>query len=282
MIVRTGGAIVLVTALLMGCAPPGLPDGDFEAIDVIDSSNLANVVLTSGDPEAAVAFFRDSLSEAPDRVDFQRGYAVSLSRAGRHEEATIAFERLDEQGDLQPGDRLRYAESLIRLNAWDRSEAQLSLLGDAEGNYRWNLLNALIADNAQEWAIADRFYASARGLTSSPASILNNWGISKMSRGDLDGAVRNFTEAVRFDATLFEAKNNLALARGLQGNYSIPVVPLTEVERAQIYHNLAVVALRQGEDDTARGLLELAVETHPQFFPAASDKLAGLSTQVDR
>ncbi|RED18706.1 tetratricopeptide repeat protein [Pontivivens insulae] len=282
MIIRTGGALILAATILMGCEASGPAEGDVNAVDVIDSTNLANVVLASGDADAAVEFFRNSLTESPERVDFQRGYAVSLSRAGRHEEATIAFERLDEQGDLQPGDRLRYAESLIRLNEWNRAEAQLSLLGQANDNYRWNLLNALIADNGQNWDIADRFYASARGLTSAPASVLNNWGISKMSRGDLDGAIRNFSEAVRFDATLFEAKNNLALARGLQGNYSIPVVPLTEIERAQIYHNLAVVALRQGEDDIARGLLELAVETHPQFFPAAADKLAGLDTQVDR
>lgn len=282
MSIRTTGAVLLAAVALMGCEPVASSSDEMQTLDVIDSTNLANVMLAGNDPEASVDFFRSSLTEDPDRVEFQRGYAISLTRAGRHEEAAIAFERLDEAGDLTPVDRLRYAESLIRLNAWDRAEAQLSLIPNARDNYRWNLLNALIADSYENWDEADRFYAAARGLTSSPGPILNNWGISKMSRNDLEGAERNFAESIRFDSTLFEAKNNLAIARALQGNYAVPAVSLTEVERAQIYHNMALVALRQDETDTARGLLELAVETHPQFFPAASDKLAGLDGSVDR
>lgn len=251
-------------------------------LNAVDSLNLTELMLTTGEPQAAVEYFRSSLQDAPDRLDFQRGYAISLSRADRHDEAVIAFERLDEQGDLESRDRLNYAQSLVRLNQWDRAEAQLSLVRDAGEDYRWNQLNALIADNYERWDEADTYYAKARSLTSQPAAILNNWGVSKMSRGDLEGAARHFSEAVRYDPDSFGAKNNLAIARALRGTYALPVVPLSEEERAQIYHNMALVALRREEVDIARGLLELAVETHPRYFAAAANKLAALQGVVAR
>lgn len=279
-------ATILTLAGGLALAGCGEREPNFDSaptsLNALDSVNLTELMLTTGEPEAAVEFFGTSLRQQPDRVDFQRGYAVSLTRADRHDEAVIAFERLDEAGDLEPGDRLTFARSLIRLNAWDRAEAQLSLVRNGENDYRWNQLNALIADNYERWDVADGFYARARGLTSEPGPILNNWGVSKMSRGDMEGAARHFSEAVRYDPDNFGAKNNLAISRALRGNYALPVVPLDEEERAQIYHNLALVALRQDEVDIARGLLELAVETHPRHFAAAADKLAALQGAVAR
>ena len=269
--------------MALGACEPRAPfDPTPQALNAIDSVNLTELMLTTGEPEAAVQFFRSSLADEPDRLDFQRGYAISLTRADRNDEAVIAFERLDEQGNLEDRDRITYAQSLVRLNQWDRAEAQLSLVRGGAEEYRWNQLNAIVADNYERWDAADGFYAKARSLTSQPAPILNNWGVSKMSRGDLVGAARQFSESVRYDPQSFGAKNNLAIARALQGNYALPVVPLSEEERAQIYHNMALVALRRDQPDIARGLLELAVETHPRHFAAAADKLAALQSAVNR
>ncbi|SOH94722.1 Tetratricopeptide repeat-containing protein [Monaibacterium marinum] len=274
------GTVGLMT---LSACEQGTPFGESPSrLNAIDSVNLTELMLTTGEPEAAVDFFRSSLADEPNRVDFQRGYAISLSRADRHDEAVLAFERLDVQGDLQDGDRMTFAQSLIRLNQWERAEAQLSLVNNGADDYRWNQLNAMLSDNYERWEEADTYYAKARSLTSQPATILNNWGVSKMSRGDLEGAARHFTDAVRYDPEGFGAKNNLAISRALRGIYALPVVPLNEEERAQLYHNMALVALRQNDSDIARGLLELAVETHPRHFSAAADKLAALQGTVNR
>jgi len=283
MIMRSAAILGTLGILaLAACEPPEPFASSASGLNAINSVNLTELMLTTGEPDAAVQFFRSSLAEEPNRLDFQRGYAISLTRADRHDEAVIAFERLDEQGDLEDRDRITFAQSLVRLNQWDRAEAQLSLVNNGAEEYRWNQLNAIVADNYQRWDAADRFYAKARSLTSAPAPILNNWGVSKMSRGDLDGAARLFGDSVRYDPQSFSAKNNLAISRALQGNYALPVVPLSEEERAQIYHNMALVALRQDSSDIARGLLELAVETHPRHFAAAADKLAALQGTVNR
>ncbi|WP_316016057.1 tetratricopeptide repeat protein [Roseobacter sp. HKCCA0434] len=275
-------AIVAAALLLTACDRTGEEALQGVSLNAIDELNLTQLMLQTGEPEAAVEFFRASLQEQPDRVDFQRGYAISLTRAGRVDEAIIAFRELDEAGDLEPADRLPYARALIRTGDFDTAEAQLTLVGDGRNSYDWNLLNALISDNYERWDEADGFYARARALTAQPGAVLNNWGVSKMSRGDHEGATRHFTEAVRYDPDDFSAKNNLALSRALRGNYAVPVVPLTEEERAQIYHNMALIALRRDDTDIARGLLELAVETHPRYFEAAARKLEALQGAVNR
>jgi hypothetical protein len=60
------------------------------------------------------------------------------------------------------------------------------------------------------------------------------------------GAEELFLEAISYDPNLFTAKNNLVLARAAQGNYQLPLVRMTQVERAQLLHTAALAAIRQG------------------------------------
>jgi len=114
------------------------------------------------------------------------------------------------------------------------------------------------------------------GLTTTPASVYNNWGYSKLTRGDYKGAERMFDEAIRQDSSLFTAKNNMVLARGAQRNYSLPVIPMTQSERAQLLHTMALSAIKQGDVETGKGLLRDAIDTHPQHFDAAVRSLRAL------
>ena len=106
--------------------------------------------------------------------------------------------------------------------------------------------------------------------------MLNNWGYSKLTRGDYKDAERLFNSAVAQDSTLFTAKNNLVLSRGAQRNYNVPMVPMDQTERAQLLHNMALSAIKQGDVETGKGLLREAIDTHPQHFEAASRSLAAL------
>jgi len=116
------------------------------------------------------------------------------------------------------------------------------------------------------------------GLTTRPSGVLNNWGYSKLTRGDFQDAERLFGDAIRQDSTLFTAKNNLILARGAQRNYSLPVIPMDQVERAQLLHTLGLTAVKQGDVQTGKGLLREAIDTHPQHFEAAVRSLRALES----
>ena len=137
-------------------------------------------------------------------------------------------------------------------------------------------LEAMIADSNEEWERADSFYETAVGLTTRPAGVLNNWGFSKLTRGDHEAAERLFMEAISYDPNLFTAKNNLVLARAARGQYTLPLVQMTQVERAQLLHTMALAAIRRGDVDIGRGLLEEAIDTHPQHFEAAVRALRSL------
>lgn len=272
------GALV---ATLSACGVPTVSDKeDPLGVNVIDDAGLNDLLLAAGDPEQSVAYFAEASAKAPDRADLRRGLAVSLARAKRYPESARIYQEMMSLGQDEPVDRQEYAFVAMRLGKWEDAEALEQGLPAAFNTARRHLLAAMIADNARDWAAADAAYARAENLSTNPADILNNWGVSQMSRGELTAASRTFERALSFNSRLFSAKNNLAISRGLRGDYSLPLVPMTEKEKAMILNNLGVIALRKGDRRTAQGLFAAAVDTHPQHYQAAADRLAALENKV--
>ena len=250
--------------------------------DVIttDENNLNAIMLTVADPEEAVAYFKRASAEQPDKIGFRRGLAKSLIRAKHPTEGVSAWSRVVEHDEATNDDSVEYADALIRAGDWDTAETVLNTVPPTFETFKRYRLEAMIADKNEEWTKSDSFYETAVGLTTRPASTLNNWGYSKLTRGDYKGAEKLFIEAVTYDKELFTAKNNLVLARSAQRNYQLPVVPMQQTERAQLLHTMALSAIKQGDIAIGKGLLEEAIDTHPQHFEAASRSLKALEANV--
>jgi Flp pilus assembly protein TadD len=248
---------------------------------LIDAAEVGDLLLTAGDPEESVAYFQTALAQEPERADFRRGLAISLGRAKRYPESARIYQEMIALGQAEPGDRMEYALIIARMQKWDEVRGIVQSLPGGLNTSRRHMLEAMLADHDQNWGAADAAYARAETLTTNPAGVLNNWGVSMMSRGDLKRAEATFERALSFNSRLFNAKNNLAIARGLQGNFQLPVVPMTEKEKAIILNNLGLIALRKGERNIAKGLLAAAVESHPQHYASAADRLAALEAVVE-
>lgn len=248
-----------------------------ESINVIDESNLNDVMLTSADPEEAVAYFQRAVREKPDRVDLKRGLAKSLVRANRAVEATKVLNDIIQGGSGTSEDRVLLADALIRSNEWKRAETELNAVPPTYETFDRYRLEAMIADANKRWDKADSYYDTAAGMTTRPAGVLNNWGFSKLTRGDYPGAEKLFGQALTHDRNMFVAKNNLVLARAAQRKYDLPIIPMTQVERAQLLYTIALSAIKQGDVVIGRGLLEEAIETHPQHFEEAVRALEALN-----
>lgn len=262
-------------------APLGPASGDGELVgSVIDDVNLNDLMLTVADPADGVAYFRDALSREPNRADLKRGYALSLARARRHADAVLIFEELSSEGNSDDQLRLEHAHSLARLQRWEEAENQMALVNSNTENPRRYLIDAMLADQRNDWEQSDTAYEKARRLSTNPATILNNWGVSRLSRGNYPEAQKTFQNALAHNPRLFSIKNNLAVSRALQGEYRLPLVTVNEEERATLFHNIGVIALRRGDVDVAKGLFAKAVATHPRYYPAAAEKLAALEANV--
>lgn len=262
---------------LSACDQGGAESAEaLRSVNVIDETNLNELMLTSGSPEEAINYFRGASAENPDRIDLRRGLAHSLVRGGRSAEGARAWADVVAMPGSTNEDRVSHADALIRANDWKGASAQLNAIPPTYETYRRYRLEAMVADSNKDWRKADSFYEVASGLTTTPSGLYNNWGYSKLSRGDFRDAERLFSEALKYDPNLFTAKNNLVLARAAQRNYDLPVVPMSQQERAQLLYTLALGAIKQGDVSIGRGLLRQAIDTSPQHFDAAVRSLEAL------
>ncbi|SFR32554.1 TPR repeat-containing protein [Yoonia tamlensis] len=249
-------------------------------IHASDAANLNQVMMTMGDPNDAVQHFSAALGTNPESIELQRGLAISLVRASRVPEGITAWNTVIAHPEATNEDRVELAGAYIRASEWDNAAATLNTVPPTYETFKRYRYEAMVADSRQQWDKADSFYQTAIGLTTRPASVYNNWGFSKLTRGDYRGAERLFGDALRHDPTLFTAKNNLVLARGAQRNYVLPVVDMTQIERAQLLYTLALAAIKQNDVSIGKSLLADAIETHPRHFEEAVRALQALENNA--
>lgn len=248
----------------------------FQDVDALDGNDISDVMLTVADPNEAVSYFQRATANDPDRIDHQRGLAASLIRAKRNTEGSAAWKKVTQMPEANADDSVELADALIRSGDWAGAEKVLDGVPPTHETFKRYRLEAIVADSNKEWKKADSFYQTAVGLTTTPGSVMNNWGYSKLTRGDYPAAERLFSDAIRQDGDLFTAKNNLVLARAAQRDYTLPVIPMDQSERAQLLHTMALSAVKRGDVETGKGLLREAIDTHPQHFEAAVRSLRAL------
>ncbi|GHE04697.1 hypothetical protein U879_01300 [Defluviimonas sp. 20V17] len=247
-----------------------------QSVKASDEQSLNEIMLTVADPREAVAYFQKGAAAKPNDMSMLRGLAKSLVRAQEPEQGAEVWAHIVSMPGATNEDRVAQADALIRANKWKKAEQVLNAINPTYETFDRYRLEAMVADSRKQWKKADSFYATAAGMTTQPAGIYNNWGFSKLTRGDYAGAEKLFYKALSYDPNLFTAKNNLVLARGAQRKYDLPVIPMTQVERAKLLYTLALTAVKQGDVATGKSLLKDAIDTNPRYFPDAQRALDAL------
>ncbi|MDE3079965.1 MAG: tetratricopeptide repeat protein [Paracoccaceae bacterium] len=272
---------LLGAVLLSGCAQDQAKiKAEVAKISAKDEASLDAIELNVADPTEAVAYFRKSVANHPERTASKRYLAMSLVRAKQPVEAVKVWQEVVKASDSTMDDRVNYADALLRAGKWAEAGKVLSAIPPTHETYDRYRLEAMIADSKREWRKADSFYETAAGMTTTPAPIYNNWGFSKLSRHDYAGAERLFRTALQYDPTMYVAKNNLVIARGMQRKYDLPVIQMTQTERAHLLYTLALTAIKQDDIATGKALLEQAIATNPEYFEAAQRSLDALTANV--
>lgn len=267
---------------LSACSDPGEAEVQraLQDINGVEDASLNDIFLETGSPQEAVSHFTRSLAADPDRIDLQRGLAKSLVRAKRATDAVAAWQTVVAHPEATHDDRVELADAYIRSNEWTKAKETLDGIPPTHETFKRYRLEAMIADSREQWDKADAFYQTAVDLTTKPANVYNNWGYSKLTRGDYVAAERLFIDALRHDQTMFTAKNNIVLARGAQRKYDLPVVQMNQEERARLLHTMALTAIKQNDVTIGKGLLREAIDTHPRHFEEASRALEALEANV--
>ena len=247
-----------------------------DTVNAVDATNLSDIMLTVGDPREAVSYFTRATNEHPERIDLQRGLGKSMVRAGQAEAAIGVWTRVIAMPEGGNDDRVALADAQIRAGKWEAAKATLNAIPPTHETFERYKLEAMVADSEKNWKKADSFYETAAGLTTRPSGVLNNWGFSKLTRGDAKGAETLFAEALSYDSTSFTTKNNLVMARAAQHKYDLPVVEMTQTERAKLLYTAALSAIKQGDVTIGKGLLQDAVDTSPVYFEEAARALEAL------
>ena len=86
----------------------------FQDVNVVDESNLNDVMLTVADPNEAVSYFTRTAQEKPDRIDIQRSLGKSLIRAKRNQEAAVVWGKVEGAKDATADDKIDYAADPCR------------------------------------------------------------------------------------------------------------------------------------------------------------------------
>ena len=97
-----------------------------DSVTEVDQANLNEIMLTVGDPNEAVTYFKGAVAANPQSIDTKRMLAKSLNRAGKPTEAVVVWTEVVNSPDGTNADRVELAGTYIRVNNWDQAAAMLN------------------------------------------------------------------------------------------------------------------------------------------------------------
>jgi tetratricopeptide (TPR) repeat protein len=101
------------------------------------------------------------------------------------------------------------------------------------------------------------------------AEAYDNWGIAKGKKGDLEGAIADFNQAIELNPRFAEAYCNRGIAKGKKRDLEGAVADFNKAielntKFAEAYYNLGITKLRKGDLDGVIADFNQAIELNPQ------------------
>lgn len=195
----------------------------------------AHMLRTKGNYADAAKALAQLMLVAPDNPQVVGEYGKTLTQEGRPQEAVPFLKRALE----------------LQANDW----TVYSALGVAY-------------DQIDDHAKARQEYEQALALRPGAPEILNNYAVSRMLAGDLDGAQKLLAQASAADGSNDKIANNLALLASMKHPASAQVVARAPEPALPVQHGPATTAPRAIASAAPRVLME-KVPTDPLAGPVA-------------
>lgn len=157
-------------------------------------------------------------------------------------------------------------------------ESRVTLHNDTR---MWNLLGQIRDKNGETEKARDA-YLAAENLGQRSGLLANNLGLSALSQGDYDSAVRYLYAAVTQSPETQKFHNNYRLSLLLSGNYNAALEGLTTDQATPFLLDAALIAKHQNEMILSTFLYEKVIEISPVYQATAERNLRNMPSKTDR
>ena len=288
---RNVALIGLASLVLSGCAT-GMPQPSPAPKVAVGQSveqlrGQAVTALETRRAARAKQLYESILAQAPDDPEALMGLGEAEVLLGEYgaglDHSRKAAELAGERALLKAR---ALHNSAIALLLTDRAqEAETTLEAAVENDPKsWRAWNALgrARDAHKDWEKAGEAYDRALALAPNEGAVLNNFGLSKLSAGDLDGAATLFVRALEASPDLTAAETNLRLTLALRGQYDEALAGVAAASMPDALNNAGYAALLRGDYPKARVLFLRAIDASPSFYEPSWSNLRFLSSVEQR
>jgi Tfp pilus assembly protein PilF len=289
-----GGVIasaLLAAAALGACSTTTSPPEPVAAVATSEALDQlparATAALETNRAAQAKQLYGTILAGAPNDPEAWAGLCEAEVLLGAYPDALEhcreAVELAGERADLKGRARRNAGVALLLTDRPQEAEQELEIAVELDPK-SWRAWNALgrARDARQAWEEARVAYERALTLAPREAAVLNNFGMSKLSAGDPEGAAALFVRALEASPDLAVAETNLRVALALDGRYEEAVVGVAPEEMPAVLNNAGYAALLRGDYPQARILFLRAIEASPGFYEPAWSNLQFLGAVEQR
>jgi Flp pilus assembly protein TadD len=285
-------AVVCLTLLLVlsACAgdplgPTAMRSGD--AVDTATLEDRAATALQTGRFDQARQLYRSLVQRNPENAAAVAGLAETERLRGEYDaalrHATMVLESAGASATIEAQALFTAGSVLLAKGESEAAERRLRRAVELDAtNWRaWNALGQTL-DQRRSWTEAEVAYRKALGLAPNEPAVLNNFGVSRLSAGDLAGAAELFARARQLAPDLKPVETNLRLALALQGRYDAALAGTGTEQTPEALNNVGYGALIRGDYPTARAFFSQAIDASPSFYEPAWRNLRYLDTLEKR
>ena len=236
--------------------------------------NLAVLLADQGDSKMAEFHYMEALKIKPDDKDTNMNYGNLLVRQGRLDEAAEQYINAIKNNPNYVEAYNSLGIAYVQRGDWQKAIEHFRMAVKINPDYpdaQNNLKMALMQKQVKESASTKHSVDSGAEISTFSGRMMA--GTSLMKKGNLEGAIQHFQEALNIEPENINAHVSMGLALGYKRNFDGAISHFRTAIKInpripEIYNSLAVALAYTGKTDAAIVQLKKALQINPRFAKA--------------